>query len=125
MSTREIPRNEWVAFFDSFSRQHERWLITLEVLGAEVGAQVEACEQPLVGITAEFKDQDAITIFIGGRSADHLAHTIRRPSHVRLKETDAGAHEALHIESKEGPTTLLRFRSPVLSETVDGIMLDR
>lgn len=125
MSTRELPRDEWIAFFDSFSRQHEGWLSTLEVLGAEVGAQIESRDQPLVGIIAELKDEDVITIFIGGKSADHLAHTIHGPTHVRLKETDEGAHEALHIESSKGPTTLLRFRSPVLPESLDGVVLNR
>lgn len=125
MPTREIPRDEWVAFFDSFSRQHEGWLSTVEVLGAEVGAQVESRDQPLVGIIAELKDQDAITIFIGDKSADHLAHTIQSPTHVSLKETDEGAHEALHIESNKGATTLLRFRFPVLPQSLDGVVLNR
>lgn len=34
MSTREVPREEWVSFCDSFSRQHEGWRVTVEVLGA-------------------------------------------------------------------------------------------
>jgi uncharacterized protein DUF5335 len=125
--TREIGREEWVAFFDSFSRQHDRWLITLEVLGPEIGAQVESREQALNGITAELSDtgEDVISILVGSRSNDHVAHMVRAPSHVRLKETAEGAHEALQIESMSGVTTLLRFRSAVLPEAVDGIVLDR
>jgi hypothetical protein len=123
MPTRDIPRDEWVAFFDSFSRLHDRWLITVEVLGSEVGAQVESREQPLIGVTADLKSEDegVITILIGGKAGDHLAHIIHAPVHVRLKETPEGAHEALQIESKQGPTTLLRFRSAVLPESVDGV----
>lgn len=126
MPTREIPRDEWVAFFDSFSRQHDGWLSTVEVLSSEIGAQVESRDQALIGITADVKDkgEDVISILVGGKS-DHIAHIIHAPSHVRLKETEEGAHEALHIESKHGPTTLLRFRSPVLPESVDGVVLDR
>lgn len=59
------------------------------------------------------------------KSADHLAHTIHGPTHVRLKETDEGAHEALQIESNKGATTLLRFRSPVLPQSLDGVVLNR
>ena len=127
MATREIPRDEWVAFFDSFSRQHDGWLITVELLGADAGAQVESREQPLAGITADLRDggEDVISILVGRRSEDHVAHIIRAASHVSLKETDEGAHEALHIESKNGATTLLRFRSTVLPETLDGIIMDR
>ena len=29
----EIPREEWLEFLDSFSRQHRNWLVTLEVTG--------------------------------------------------------------------------------------------
>lgn len=32
METREIPHDEWRSFFDVFSRQHEGWLATLEIL---------------------------------------------------------------------------------------------
>jgi hypothetical protein len=125
--TREIGREEWVAFFDSFSRQHDRWLITLEVLGPEIGAQIESREQALNGITAELSTtgEDVISILVGSRSNDHVAHMVHAPSHVRLKETAEGAHEALQIESASGVTTLLRFRSAVRPEAVDGIVVDR
>lgn len=126
---REIPRDEWVAFFDSFSRQHDGWLSTVEVREAEIGAQtqIQWLEKALMGITADLtqQDGDVISILVGGKSDDHVAHIIRAPSHVRLQETQEGAHEALHIEAENGATTLLRFRSPILSELVDGIALDR
>ena len=97
------------------------------MLGSEVGAQVESRNKPLVGITAEMKStgEDVITILLGGRPNDHLAHIIHAPVRVSLKETAEGVHEALHIESKHGPATLLRFRSPMLPELVDGVMLER
>ena len=122
MPTREIPRDEWGSFLDSFSRQHAGWLSTVEVLGSAIGAQVESREQPLSGITAELKGgyRDVISIFVGDRSDDHVTHVIHAPSHVRLKETEEGAHEALQIESGNGVTTLLTFRSTIRSELVNG-----
>ena len=39
MRTREVTRNEWTSFFDVFSKQHEGWIASLEVLGDQVGAQ--------------------------------------------------------------------------------------
>ena len=38
MPTREIPRDEWNAFFEMFSKQHEGWLVTVEVLGRDIGS---------------------------------------------------------------------------------------
>jgi hypothetical protein len=126
MPTREIPRNEWVAFFDSFSRQHEGWLATVEVLAKDLGAQVEASEQPLAGITADIgqdTQHDVVSILIGGTSGEHVAHMIRNPEHVRVKQTPGGADEALDFEAHDGVTTLLRFRSAMPTESLDGFVV--
>lgn len=121
---REIPRREWVEFLDSFSRQHEGWLVTVEVLGAEIGAQVEAQELPLQGITAELKggDEDAISVILGGGATERVTHNITGPTHVRVEQTEEGADMTLQIESGDGVTTLVRFRSAILPEMVDGIV---
>jgi hypothetical protein len=121
---REIPRDEWVEFLDSFSRQHEGWLVTVEVLGAEIGAQVEAQELPLQGITAELKggDEDVISVILGGGSAERVTHNIKGPTHVRIEQTKDGADMTLQIESDDGVATLVRFRSAILPEMVDGIV---
>ena len=121
---REIPRDEWAEFLDSFSRQHEGWLVTVEVLGAEIGAQVEARELPLEGITAELKagGEGVITIILVGGSREHVTHNIPQPTHVRIEQTESGADMTLQIESSRGVTTLVRFRSAMLPEMVDGIV---
>lgn len=126
MATREIPREEWIEFFDGFSRQHEGWLVTVEVLSSELGAQVEARELRLEGITADLKGdgEDTISIMVGETPDDHVTHTITAPSHVRLEQTQEGANEALQIESASGAMTLLRFRSAVLPEMVDGVVFE-
>jgi hypothetical protein len=126
MPTREIPRNEWIAFFDSFSRQHEGWLVTVEVMSRDLGAQIEASEQPLAGITADLsndRQHDVVSILIGGTSGTHVAHMMRKPQHVRIKQTDGGADEAVDFESDDGVKTLLRFRSAMASELVDGVVM--
>jgi hypothetical protein len=123
MATREIPRNEWREFFDGFSRRHQGWLVTMEVLGADIGAQVEARELPLVGVTAEVshEGEGQIAIIVGDGPQAHVTHTISGPAHVRLKESAAGADEALEIESTDSTMTLVRFRSAMPPEMVDGI----
>jgi hypothetical protein len=50
-----------------------------------------------------------------------VGHVIAAPKRVLLKETETGATEALEIESSDGETTLLRFRSVIPPELVDGI----
>jgi hypothetical protein len=80
---KEIQREEWAEYLDSFSRRHEGWLATVEVPGVEVGARVEAQELPLRGVTAELKGgEGAITLILGakGRSASHTTSRARRTS---------------------------------------------
>jgi hypothetical protein len=122
-TTKEIPRAEWSAFFDSFSRRHEGWRVTVEVIGADIGAQEEARELALEGITAELKNgESTIEIMIGREPEDHITHTITAPTHVRVKQTATGADEALEIEAEGGVRTLVRFRSAMLPEMVDAIV---
>ena len=121
---REIPREEWLEFLDSFSRQHEGWLVTVEVLGEEIGAQVEAEEMMLEGVTADLKGlgEDVISIILSKGSQERITHNITRPTHIRIEQTEGGADMTLQIESGDRVTTLLRFRSAVLPEMVDGVV---
>ena len=124
MSTQEIPREKWQGFFEVFSRQHEGWLATLELLGSDIGAQEEAHEFPLEGLSVESDEAEAIVISLGRSPQDHVTHTISRPEHVWLEQTAEGANAALEIESGVDSKALLRFRSPILPEFVDGVVLD-
>ena len=111
MSTKEIQRGEWSEFFDSFSKQHQDQLVTIEVLG-EVGDQVEARWLPLEGITVEsgHGGEAQFEIIAGERPDSHISHTITSPMRVWFKQTGEGSGEALEIESESG-TVLLQFRS--------------
>ena len=123
MSTREITRNEWTSFFDVFSKQHDGWIASLEVLGDEVGAQAEAVELPFEGISVNDKGEPQSLVINLGRSAeDHISHTVQRPQHVWLRQTEEGANDSLEIVEEGNQKTLLRFRSPMLPELVDGIV---
>ena len=124
MKTREIPKGEWRRFFDGFSRQHEGWLVTLEILAEEIGAQVEERELAFQGIVDESDEiqGNRIMIMVGSTPDDHITHSISNPVQVSLEQTDEGADEALAIKSSDGTTALLRFRSPMLPEMVDGLV---
>jgi Family of unknown function (DUF5335) len=104
MPTREIPRDSWTDYFDDFSRRHEGWIATVEVMGDE-GAQTEAEALPLAGVSAE---KDGRDISIALNADDRIVeHIVNRPEHVRVEE-DEGDERAVQIESAGG-TTLLTF----------------
>jgi hypothetical protein len=117
MITHEIPRDQWREFLDGFSRQHDHWLASLEVIVGDAGKQTEARELPLRGITMD----EEVFIQLGDRD-EHVTHTIQNPMRIRVERTDAGADAALRIESRDEPTTVIRFRTTAESQLVDGVM---
>jgi hypothetical protein len=123
MPTQEIARDDWASFFDSFSLRHQGWLVTVKVVSPDTGAQVELRELPLQGITADAKNsgEDHISIIVGQTAGEYLTHTINAPTQVMLKQTEEGTDEAIEIISADG-TTLVRLRSAMPPEMVDGIM---
>jgi hypothetical protein len=126
MTTQEIPREEWHKFFGAFSRQHEGWLATLEIFAPDVGAQEEAHELPLEGISisSEGSGRTAIAINLGKTTENHVTHTVTKPEHVWLEQTSGGANAALEIESEDQSKALLRFRSALPPEMVDGVVME-
>jgi hypothetical protein len=110
MQTLEIPRTQWSRFFDKFSKEHEGWMVTLEVLGADIGAQEAVTRLPLVGIGAELQGPNSrMEIIVGGRPDAHFTHMISMPKRVWLKQPEEPGHEAVEIESADGTITLVRF----------------
>ena len=72
MLTKEIPRAEWPEFCDQFSRRHQGWLINLQVLGDELGAQVEGREVAFEGISTDKGKDHALSILVGRTPDEHL-----------------------------------------------------
>ncbi|MFB3905743.1 MAG: DUF5335 family protein [Acidobacteriota bacterium] len=106
MQTNEIPQQQWVRFFDDFSRQHAGWVVTLEVIGREIGDQNEVNNLPLVGLSADIKGTEPrIEIIAGRRTTSHVTRIINRPKRVWVKEPG----ETIEIESEDETKTLLSF----------------
>jgi len=122
MRTVVIPRADWRVKLDEFSTTHEGWRVSLELLTPEMGAQPEIADLPLRGVAAELGSRDStITIAAGSTGLDQITHTIHTPMRVQLEQSDAGADIALEIESSDHAKAILRFTSPALPETVDGL----
>jgi hypothetical protein len=121
MGTRtiDIPPDEWSAFFDTLSRQHQGRIISVEVLGADEEARLESHDVPLEGITVSLKGNDeVISIVVREETRTHILHTTMAPLHVRFEQTDEGLAKTLQIESMHGTATRVRFRPTMVPETV-------
>ena len=109
MTNQEISHEQWMPVLDDFSKQHQGWITTVEIIGA-AGDQVEVSGQPLVGISAAVKDRESvIEVMVGDRPEDHVTHIIDAAKRLWLKPADAPAHEAIKVESEDGTTTLVIF----------------
>ena len=106
MQTKQIPKSEWPAFLNSFSSRHEGWLVNLEVIGPDIGAQVEGTALVLEGLTDEVKG-NTIMIMAGNKPDDHLTHSISRPTELSVEKTETGEDVALSIKGEDGTRTLL------------------
>ena len=123
MRTVEIPREAWAQTLNEFTAIHEGWLVSLDVLGPEIGAQVEIKNLPLLGVSADRADHDGSIIISATRSVgEHITHTIHAATRVYIERREDGADVALQIESADGTKAILRFRVAALPETLDGVV---
>ena len=116
MRTKNIPSAQWRQTFDDLSRAFDGVLVSLEIVGDEIGAQPQVVDQSLRGISS---DRSGVTIRVARPRTMHLEHRVPNPKEVRIVETDEGAVMAVEIEENEGTHTLLHFRSPARPELFD------
>lgn len=122
MRTVEIPRDEWARRLSQFTMIHEGWLVSLDILAADFGAQHEIHNLPLVGVFADRMDRDPTVAVSVARSDERLTHFVEAVRRIWIERTDDGADAAMQIESADGTRTILRFRATALPETVDGVV---
>jgi hypothetical protein len=123
MRTVEIPREAWAQRLNEFTAIHEGWLVSLDVLGPEIGAQPEIVNQRLLGVSTDRVDHDGtIVVSVMLSPTDHFTRMIHGVTRIYIEQADNGADAALEIQSVDGTRTILRFRVTALPETVDGIV---
>ena len=116
MRTRHVTSAEWRATLDDLSRSFSGALVSLEVVGGEVGAEEEVCNQPLRGITS---DRSGVTVLIEKTGGLNLSHRIAHPQTLRIVESTEGSLIAVEIEDGGGVQNLVRFLSPARPELFD------
>ena len=107
--TTEIPRDTWKRFFSRFSEDHETQFVAVEVMGRDIGAQVEGRSLLLSGISPSDPDAETLALMFDSVDGEHLTHMVNRPTHVWVQRAADHTDEALEIESADGTRTLLRF----------------
>ena len=120
MRRREIAREEWREFFDSFNGQHEGWLVGVDRFDEFLDESIETRHRDgaLRGLQAE---DGAVALAVDDRSSGHLeTESIQSPQRIVLEQSEDDIDTALKIEGAQS-CVILRFRHPMPVEVIDGI----
>jgi type V secretory pathway adhesin AidA len=111
--TQNIAKEQWTTFLTEFTRENRGAHARLEVLGPDVGYQVQTDDRPFDGVSADTKDaEDAVWIAFGSGLDDHFTHGIQNVTAIRVRPPVGESGAALEIVAGDGTTTLLELTPP-------------
>src|SRR5688500_19722910 len=97
MKRREIAREEWQQFFDSFNGEHEGWLVGVDRFDEFLDETVETghLEGALRGVQS---DDGGIELAVADRSTGHLeAASIGGPQRIVIEHSEEEQDDALEV----------------------------
>lgn len=109
LSSEEIKREQWNVVMATVTRMYRGAHARLEVMGPDVGYQIETEDRPFEGIAADVKDGERIVwIHLGD-----LAHAVHRVSALRMIPRAGEAGPVIETEDEDGVKTILTLGNPV------------
>jgi hypothetical protein len=124
MATHDIPREQWKAFFEEFSRRHQGARVTVEAVDPRSTPHAEATRLPLVSISFDEGgsggEAGAIRLQLGADGGDGpVSRTIANPKQVYHKtgagvmSSEVNPDEILEVTAQgEPPITYLHITHP-------------
>lgn len=115
-TTEEIPPEKWSEYFDDLSRRLDGPTVTVEIDGADIGAQIAAERVRLAGISYDHKD-DVVVIGLDGPSGspEQYERMVSAPTRIFVASSDDGT-TAIDVEDAEGQKTILRIEGSLSPE---------
>jgi hypothetical protein len=113
--TTDIPRDQWLSYFNELGRTYQGWGATVEVMGKSLGDQTvaKAEDVPFQGLSYEAKGGSAagdILVEVGDANTAYDVHRVTRPRAVRTTQTDRGEEFDVEVESEDGTICLIHLR---------------
>jgi hypothetical protein len=108
--TKELPRDTWGEYFDRLSRELGTVEATIEVDGADIGAQIEAENLVLTGVTYDRGD-DVLVVGLDARGGakEDVEHLVYQPQRIFV-DGEASPPGAIAVDDADGRRTLLELR---------------
>ena len=113
-TTQELPRETWRPYFDDLSRTLGTVGATVEVVGRDLGAQIEAERLVLTGISYDDRD-DVLVIGLDapGKPEEDLERMVDRPRRIMVATSETPPEEmTIDVEDAEGHQTIVRVERP-------------
>lgn len=108
-----VDRDQWIPFCAEFTRQNRGAHGVLEILGGDLGYQVETEDRLFDGIATDVKDGEHTAWITFGDSPEyHLAHSISNVTTIHVRRPAGLIGAALLIESQDGTQSLLELSLP-------------
>ena len=109
--TDELPRDGWRTYFDDFSRDLATTRATVEIDAPDLGAQVQAEELVLLGISYDDRDDLLVIGLSPGGPSESLEHLVSSPQRIRVESTEDILPSTIEGEDAEGQVTLVRLQA--------------
>jgi hypothetical protein len=112
--TLEIEQSQWVPFLATFTRENRGAHARLEVVGPDVGSQIETGDRPFEGVAADVRksDEPAVWITLGANREDRMMHGIHNVQVIRALPADGERGATLEVEVTDGTKTILELSLP-------------
>jgi len=126
MAQTDIPPGKWSEFLQEFNRLHHGWLVTVGVVDTDLLARAVPARPQLVSEQTPLEeirpDRDGADVaIVTGREAKRVTHYVQHPMRLVINRTEQGSDETLRIDDDTGRSTLIRFRSSLPAESLDGL----
>jgi Family of unknown function (DUF5335) len=107
--TNELKREDWRVYFDELNRTLATTRATVEIDAPDLGAQVQAEDMVLTGISYDDRDDVLVVGLSPGGPAETIEHFVSDPQRISIEISDGVLPSVIEVEDAEGQTTLVRL----------------
>ena len=101
-----IPREEWVRALNGFTRCHDGWLVSFDIIPPQGTPQREFENLPLLGVSTDRLDHDGtLAISVSRSRSEHLTHIVHSVERLSIERTAAPTLDASDVGSRSVRTT--------------------
>lgn len=105
-----IARTGWQAFFDAVESSVRGQRVEVEVVGLDIGDQIEAEWLPLDGLTYDPGDD---TFYVAFDQPEPTEHAVEHPREILVHTAPSGGVDQVIAVDDEGRRHIIRLRQPI------------